>query len=70
MYQEWISNLKTMSARIKEMRQELFNTLIELKTPGDWHHITNQIGMFSFTGLNGKIQVISTRYLYIYMYIC
>lgn len=25
-----------------------------LKTPGTWEHIVNQIGMFSYTGLNEK----------------
>jgi aspartate aminotransferase, cytoplasmic len=31
--------------------QELFNALQALGVPGDWNHILNQIGMFSFTGL-------------------
>ena len=38
------------------MRHALFNELGRLGTPGDWTHITTQIGMFSFTGLN-KAQV-------------
>jgi len=49
-----VQNLKTMSSRIQEMRQRLYNKLIELKTPGTWNHIVDQIGMFSFTGLKGK----------------
>lgn len=36
------------------MRKELKKHLIDLKTPGSWDHITQQIGMFSYTGLNGK----------------
>ena len=32
----------------------------ELKTPGTWNHITDQIGMFSFTGLSEK-QVLELR---------
>lgn len=53
MFQEWIRDVKTMSGRIIEMRESLYNELVNnLKTPGDWKHIINQIGMFSFTGLN------------------
>lgn len=36
-----------MANRIIEMRKELFRLLTEeLKTPGSWDHIVNQIGMF------------------------
>jgi aspartate aminotransferase, cytoplasmic len=36
------------------MRKVLREELERIKTPGTWHHITDQIGMFSFTGLNVK----------------
>jgi len=55
--QEWIQELKGMASRIIAMRQELFNALKARGTPlpngqpGEWHHIVDQIGMFSFTGL-------------------
>lgn len=53
MFQEWIRDVKTMAGRIIEMREALYDQLVnKLKTPGDWKHITSQIGMFSFTGLN------------------
>ena len=42
-----------MSGRIISARKMLKEELIALGTPGNWDHITNQIGMFSFTGLNG-----------------
>lgn len=32
--------------------------LEELGTPGTWTHITQQIGMFSYTGLNGSIRLL------------
>lgn len=48
---EWIEELKGMSARIRGMRQALQDALAAKGTPGDWSHITKQIGMFSFTGL-------------------
>ena len=43
-----------MSGRIQQMRKALRDKLEELNTPGDWSHITSQIGMFSYTGLNQK----------------
>lgn len=43
-----------MSGRINDMRVALRGELERLKTPGDWSHITTQIGMFSFTGLTPK----------------
>lgn len=54
---EWITELKQMSGRIIEMRTALVNALKARGTPlpngqpGEWRHITDQIGMFSFTGL-------------------
>ena len=51
LYNEWLDNLNTMVDRIKEIRKQLFDALKEHDTPGNWDHILNQIGMFSFTGL-------------------
>ncbi|PHH65303.1 hypothetical protein CDD81_2715 [Ophiocordyceps australis] len=50
LFSEWEDNLRTMSGRIIEMRKELRSRL-EKDAPGAWKHITDQIGMFSFTGL-------------------
>merc|ERR1712118_463652 len=44
--------LKEMSDRIVKMRHMLRKKLEELGTPGTWNHITDQIGMFSYTGLS------------------
>lgn len=49
-----------MSSRIIEMRRLLREALEHLGTPGDWSHITSQIGMFSYTGLNGNNSLIIT----------
>jgi aspartate aminotransferase len=54
LYAEWKDNLKYMSHRIIDMRKALYQHLVDLKTPGTWNHIVDQIGMFSFTGLKGK----------------
>eukprot|EP01062_Namystynia_karyoxenos_P050206 TRINITY_DN3893_c0_g2_i1.p1 TRINITY_DN3893_c0_g2~~TRINITY_DN3893_c0_g2_i1.p1 ORF type:complete len:975 (+),score=379.00 TRINITY_DN3893_c0_g2_i1:73-2925(+) len=50
--QQWGQELKGMSQRICEMRALLRKALEDLKTPGTWNHITQQIGMFSYTGLS------------------
>jgi aspartate aminotransferase len=41
-----------MAGRIQDMRKKLYDALVKRGTPGTWNHITDQIGMFSFTGLN------------------
>jgi len=51
MLQEWKQAIQEMSARIMSMRKALREHLEDLKTPGTWNHITDQIGMFSYTGL-------------------
>ncbi|KAM4635883.1 aspartate aminotransferase, cytoplasmic [Discoglossus pictus] len=54
LFDEWRGNVKTMADRVLLMRAELKSRLEALKTPGTWNHIVNQIGMFSYTGLNPK----------------
>ncbi|XP_052006370.1 aspartate aminotransferase, cytoplasmic-like [Xyrauchen texanus] len=54
LFAEWKDNVKTMADRVLLMRAQLKEKLIALGTPGIWEHITEQIGMFSFTGLNPK----------------
>lgn len=52
-----------MSGRIQEMRKALRSKLEELATPGTWDHITSQIGMFSYTGLNQQqVQYLVQQY--------
>jgi len=52
LYKEWRDCIKTMADRIINMRAGLRQRLEKLGTPGDWSHITSQIGMFSYTGLS------------------
>ena len=40
--------------RIIQMRTALRNELERIGTAGTWNHITDQIGMFSYTGLSVK----------------
>ncbi|XP_043490854.1 aspartate aminotransferase, cytoplasmic [Polistes fuscatus] len=51
---EWKGHIQTMSGRIREMREGLYQRLLKLGTPGTWEHITTQIGMFSYTGLSER----------------
>ena len=47
LFAEWKRDIQTMAGRIIQMRKELHKLLTEeLKTPGNWDHIINQIGMF------------------------
>jgi aspartate aminotransferase len=65
LFSEWKDDIKGMSDRIISMRKKLFHLLTNvLQTPevGEkgkgWTHITSQIGMFSFTGLNRSFDFI------------
>ena len=41
-----------MADRIAGARSDLVSNLKELGSTRDWSHITNQIGMFAFSGLS------------------
>ncbi|ERT00853.1 hypothetical protein HMPREF1624_02086 [Sporothrix schenckii ATCC 58251] len=67
LFAEWEDNLRTMSGRIIGMRKALRDKLEALGTPGTWNHITDQIGMFSFTGLSeAQVQKLRTDF-HVYM---
>jgi len=51
---EWCEAVQIMVKRLKAARQGLRERLERLGTPGSWNHITQQTGMFSFTGLTRK----------------
>uniref|UniRef100_A0A7S2MEE3 aspartate transaminase n=1 Tax=Helicotheca tamesis TaxID=374047 RepID=A0A7S2MEE3_9STRA len=44
-----------MAGRIKQMRLLLVEKLKEAGSVHDWSHVTNQIGMFAFTGMNSDM---------------
>ncbi|KAL3469687.1 pyridoxal phosphate-dependent transferase [Aspergillus californicus] len=52
--EKWKADLAAMSGRIAEMRRALYDGLVRLKTPGNWEHIIQQTGMFSYTGLSNE----------------
>lgn len=54
LYEAWKKELFSMSKRISDMRPLLRTELEKLQTPGDWSNITEQIGMFCYTGLTSS----------------
>nr|CAD7464091.1 unnamed protein product [Timema tahoe] len=56
-----------MAKRVKKVRYELQERLESLGTPGNWNHITQQIGMFSYTGLTPKQVEHMVKKYHIYM---
>jgi len=64
---EWLQEVKMMSSRIIEMRQDLYNALLKNGCSGNWEHIIKQIGMFTYTGLSPpQCEVLINKY-HIYM---
>lgn len=57
---QWSRECKLMADRIKDMRTQLRAALEAAGSAKDWTHITDQIGMFAFTGLS-KDQVVAMR---------
>mmetsp|Transcript_4748 Transcript_4748/g.11952 ORF Transcript_4748/g.11952 Transcript_4748/m.11952 type:complete len:488 (+) Transcript_4748:1508-2971(+) len=47
---EYYDNCKEMADRINAMRQKLAGVLKDVGSTHDWSHVTEQIGMFAFTG--------------------
>ncbi|KAH6675316.1 pyridoxal phosphate-dependent transferase [Plectosphaerella plurivora] len=60
LHDQWLSDLITMSDRMKTMRRELYNELQRRNVPGNWEHLLSDIGMFSMTGLSRE-QVVELR---------
>ena len=51
---QWLAEVKGMADRIITMRALLKKELESLGSKHDWSHITNQIGMFAYTGLTAE----------------
>eukprot|EP00392_Amoebophrya_sp_AT5.2_P018275 g18784.t1 len=67
LYDQWCAELKQMADRILEVRTGLRSGLEAKGTPGTWNHITDQIGMFSFTGLSPSMceRLIAEHHIYL-----
>jgi len=66
-FARWKAELKGMADRILEVRKLLREGLEKKGTPGKWNHITDQIGMFSFTGLTPPMceRLIKEHHIYL-----
>ncbi|KAJ5494642.1 hypothetical protein N7463_010729 [Penicillium fimorum] len=49
---QWRQEVRHMADQLKSRRIALREGLEKLQTPGDWRHITDQSGMFSYVGLS------------------
>merc|ERR1712170_251648 len=49
--QQWLKDVKLMADRIITMRTKLRDGLAREGSTKNWQHITDQIGMFCFTGM-------------------
>lgn len=68
LFNSWRDELQNIVAsRIIDMRKALRGELERLNTPGTWNHITDQIGMFSYTGLSPKQCEILINKYHIYL---
>lgn len=63
LFAEWEEELRVMSRRLSSMRQQLYQCLIDNRTPGDWSHIQTQIGMFTYLGLSpAQVQILTEQH--------
>lgn len=67
LFEEWKKSIQAMSARIIDIRARLRKRIEDLDTPGDWSHITSQIGMFSYTGLTEEMCLFLQKKKHIYL---
>ena len=51
LYSTWLDDIKLMANRVISMRTSLKDGLKKEGSSKDWEHITDQIGMFCFTGM-------------------
>jgi len=63
---QWRKDVKVMADRIIGARQALVDNLKGLGSKRTWNHITNQIGMFAYSGLSEK-EVRALRELHVFM---
>ncbi|XP_009803289.1 aspartate aminotransferase, mitochondrial [Nicotiana tabacum] len=63
----WLGEVKGMADRIIGMRTALRENLEKLGSPLSWEHITNQIGMFCYSGMTPEQVDRLTKEYHIYM---
>ena len=65
--QLWETEVKGMASRIMNMRSTLKRKLEDLGSQRNWSHITDQIGMFCYTGLKPDQVERLTKEFHIYL---
>ncbi|KAL4556855.1 hypothetical protein LXL04_035020 [Taraxacum kok-saghyz] len=65
--QLWLKEVKGMADRIIGMRSSLRENIEKLGSPLSWEHITNQIGMFCYSGMTLEQVDRLTNEYHIYM---
>ncbi|XP_012288094.1 aspartate aminotransferase, mitochondrial isoform X3 [Orussus abietinus] len=65
--QEWLKDVKTMADRIISVRTKLQDSLKKNGSLRNWSHITEQIGMFCYTGLTPPQVAALTKDFSIYL---
>lgn len=61
---QWLIDVKGMADRIISVRTKLRDNLKKNGSTRDWSHITDQIGMFCFTGLKAPEVILVTEIYY------
>uniref|UniRef100_A0A8C9RCQ4 Aspartate aminotransferase n=1 Tax=Scleropages formosus TaxID=113540 RepID=A0A8C9RCQ4_SCLFO len=64
---EWLEEVNGMASRIIRMREQLVANLKKEGSTHNWQHVTDQIGMFCFTGLKPEQVERLTKEFSIYM---
>ncbi|XP_031192732.1 aspartate aminotransferase, mitochondrial [Mastomys coucha] len=64
---QWLQEVKGMADRIISMRTQLVSNLKKEGSSHNWQHITDQIGMFCFTGLKPEQVERLTKEFSVYM---
>lgn len=65
--EEYYQECAGMALRIEKMRKKLVYALHNAGSTHDWSHITQQIGMFAFTGMNEAMCQRLTEEFYIFL---
>ena len=69
---EWLHNVKGMADRIISIRKKLRDNLKKCGSARTWCHITDQIGMFCYTGLKPNevifFSILISKYIYVIMF--
>lgn len=64
---QWLGDVKRMADRIISMRTQLKDFLKKEGSSKNWEHITDQIGMFCFTGMDEKMVARLTKDFSVYL---